>query len=245
MKIIQLSDLHITQKGKVIYNTNSRKNLLSIIEQIKQIDFDFVVLSGDLVSDDLDPELYRYTYENIKTLNKPFYICPGNHDRVNLITENFDYEILFSGDQMYYSITRNDITLIFLDTSRNILSKEQYDFITTTTKNNPESMTIIFMHHPPIYLGCQFMDNKYALDNIGETTEFFTRLQNIHAIFCGHYHANITTVVGNTRLYTCPAVSFQIDPASVETAISSPQGGYRIITIEDNTITTECLYLDN
>ena len=68
-KIIFMSDLHL--------GTNSTKHLKKILNKIHKIDFDFILIGGDLI----DSSQFKLSdLEIFKKTKKPILFCTGNHD---------------------------------------------------------------------------------------------------------------------------------------------------------------------
>ncbi|MCA1055006.1 metallophosphoesterase [Rossellomorea aquimaris] len=70
-----------------MWNPNPEKRWLYLQKAIKEVNLknpDFVVITGDLMFGQLNPQEYIYEYEEtykmLQKLNVPVYIVPGNHD---------------------------------------------------------------------------------------------------------------------------------------------------------------------
>ena len=48
MRIIQITDLHIDEKGEFPFNINVRKNFTNILKRVRDLEPDHLVLTGDL-----------------------------------------------------------------------------------------------------------------------------------------------------------------------------------------------------
>ena len=71
LKIVQLSDLHLSKKVKLSY-------LKSLVEQINLIKADVVVFTGDIIQ--TSAKNIQEHLEIFKDLNAPAYYVTGNHD---------------------------------------------------------------------------------------------------------------------------------------------------------------------
>ena len=75
MKILVISDIH-----------NDIENLLSLLEKVKEYEFDVIVCPGD-ITDVIVPrgftqeEISKIIIEELKTLKKPLLMVPGNMDK--------------------------------------------------------------------------------------------------------------------------------------------------------------------
>lgn len=96
-KFIHLTDIHVGSPRNIsdpananeagMWNPDESKRWLYLQKTIKQVNLlkpDFVVLTGDLMFGQMNPQEYIYEYEEtyriLKKFNVPVYIVPGNHD---------------------------------------------------------------------------------------------------------------------------------------------------------------------
>ena len=88
-----MTDLHIADKGRAIWDTDTLKHFDLAIKMISQInDVDAIIITGDL-SDDGSVWSYKYIDKAFDYLKIPTFICPGNHDNLDsmhsLISNNY------------------------------------------------------------------------------------------------------------------------------------------------------------
>ncbi|WP_252320015.1 MULTISPECIES: metallophosphoesterase [Symbiopectobacterium] len=81
MKIIQLSDLHLTTPGRVLHGRDPLQHFQAAIADINthQRDAALVVISGDL-SDDGSAASYAALADTLAELQVPWRVTLGNHD---------------------------------------------------------------------------------------------------------------------------------------------------------------------
>ena len=80
MKVAQISDLHLTKNGQIIWDTDTLSHFKSAYRILASIkDLDAIVISGDL-SNDGSEWTYRYIDDLLSSLDVPVYCCLGNHD---------------------------------------------------------------------------------------------------------------------------------------------------------------------
>ncbi|WP_082226438.1 metallophosphoesterase family protein [Planococcus halocryophilus] len=94
---IHLTDIHVGSPRNIsdpadvteagMWNPDESKRWLYLQKTIKQVNLlkpDFVVMTGDLMFGQMNPQEYIYEYEEtyrmLKKFNVPVYIVPGNHD---------------------------------------------------------------------------------------------------------------------------------------------------------------------
>ncbi|MBN1218912.1 MAG: metallophosphoesterase [Anaerolineae bacterium] len=82
----QLSDIHISSLGDHhdMLSGRAAEFLSGILTNLNRLDdLDFVLFTGDLF-DTASAEEFDHFQQAIRTLKKPYYIIPGNHDRRGL-----------------------------------------------------------------------------------------------------------------------------------------------------------------
>lgn len=88
MRIICLSDLHITEFGVQIWDTSTLahfNNAISLISTIPSVDA--IIVSGD-IADKGSPWAYDYVRQAFNNLRVATYFVPGNHDNIQNFTLN-------------------------------------------------------------------------------------------------------------------------------------------------------------
>ena len=89
MRLIHLSDIHLTANGQQIWGVEPLVRFNRAIEKIRLLDeIDAIVISGDL-SDDGNLWAYEYIDKTFAKLGLPTYCCPGNHDDLNIFYQKF------------------------------------------------------------------------------------------------------------------------------------------------------------
>ena len=137
-KILFISDVHL--------GTNSARHLLNIISKINQLDFDMLLIGGDMIdSNSFNFEILRY----FNLVLKPIYYVSGNHEYYLLNFEDkfsklSKYNIEFLNNQ---TLIIDDITLIGI--SDNIPVKQKINFIKKNSKKNSFNITLV--HKPNIW----------------------------------------------------------------------------------------------
>lgn len=168
LRIIQLSDLHITKY----------KNLLtSMIPNINNELVDLVVVTGDIVQEP-SKELLRIASDSLNQIKHRVIVIPGDYDSGDLWED-------FFGKSRFNSINLNTYCLDFIDTSfmkhrfavgwSDVIKSEdteQYEWFKEQLKIN--RYHLIFSHHP------------FWVTPHKEGDEFLTN--NVRAVYSGHLH---------------------------------------------------------
>ncbi len=238
IRIAQLTDLHIGETDADVYGSPVRIQFLAALNSLKKYSLDAIVLSGDLAAIQGELLSYQWIKEQLKEITCPIYICAGNHDNLNNLQQVFDLNPAHFHEGGYYFKTYiKDHLCLFLDTSPYFLSNNQLEWLKQQDETSNEEM-LLFMHHPPLYCGCMFMDGKYPLKNISETWSIIKQLKNINYIFCGHYHTEKTVIKDGKTVFLTPSTMAQFDSQTIDISISHRNPSWRIIEWNGETMRT-------
>ena len=241
MKIIQITDLHIDAEGESPFDIDVRKNFLKIIEKVKAIKPEHLVISGDLCYRDGEVEIYSWIKKMLDATGIPYSVISGNHDHSKMMAEAFELEHLMTDDELFYAKKIGKSTFLFLDSSKGFHSDKQLNWLKRQLKNAKGEL-FIFMHHPPVLAGVPFMDGKYPLQDIDAVQEIlFTYPDNIN-IFTGHYHVEKSIRINNLLIQITPSLFFQIDQESEDFKVDHHHIALREIEIVNNHFSSTLKY---
>jgi len=210
MKIVQITDLHISGESSNTFGVDVRQNFLDTLKAVRSISPDFIVLSGDLCFDTGDPKIYLWIKSHVDFLKIPYTVIGGNHDDPAAIAQAFNMEHLLVGGELYFKRVLGGHTVLFLETSTGVVSDLQLKWLDLELSRLKKD-TVIFMHHPPVTGGVPYMDANYALRNMDDIQRVFFAFPHHLSVFCGHYHVEKTLTVRNLSVHITPSTYFQID----------------------------------
>jgi 3',5'-cyclic-AMP phosphodiesterase len=226
IRIIQLSDMHISAKDITRNGANIRGNFLRALEEVKKIKHDFMVLSGDLAHD-VDDSGYTWLKEQMKGLE--YFVIPGNHDISQIMAPVFGHNKDLIGDKIFYKKTVKGKHFVFADTSLEWLDLSIFEkFI---DRKSPKGNTFVFMHHPPSLCNARHMDTYYPLGNHAEVKDYFNNCDQVEHVFCGHYHTAHHVVKENFSIHIGPSTWYQIGRKPKKFNIRHSRPGYTVIDI--------------
>jgi len=239
MRIIQISDIHIPHKGEAKHEFSIRINFERILANIKKIDFDALVITGDLAYKSGDETIYSYIKEQLDAIKKQVFIIPGNHDDKHLLKSVlFDY---FPTARYFYEQKIAGKEFLFLNTGIGEIDSVQISWLQQKLESRKDC--VVFMHYPPINSGVVYMDANHALQKQNEILDvLYSHPYTVH-VFCGHYHVAKQIITKNVYINICPSTYYQIHETSKRFAIGSRDIGYRIITLEDGKTSSEVVWL--
>jgi len=242
IRIAQLTDMHIGETDEDVYGSPVRMQFLSALNKLKKQNLDALILSGDLAANAGEYNSYVWIKEQLKELTCPIYICLGNHDRLENLKQVFNLNPEDCHEDGYYFKTKiKEHLCLFLDTSPYFLSNQQMEWLKQQSIENKEEI-LLFMHHPPLYCGCTFMDEKYPLKNISDVWSVIKELKNVNYIFCGHYHTERTIIKDGKNVFLTPSTMAQFDNQTPEITILHRNPSWRIIEWDGETLRTSVEY---
>ena len=235
--IAQLSDIHVSQKDKIMNEVNLRDNYLQALNELKKHYFDILVISGDLALD-VDDNPYEWIKRTLKGIN--YAVIPGNHDDVSKFVKAFSLEKYYKNGSVFFSKKVNGYTLVFCDTSSEYLD---LDRLQEELDMNNDNNTLVFMHHPPSLASCKYMDSKYPLSNHLDTTSFLNQTERINHVFCGHYHTSHFVQKENFCFHIAPSTWFQIGKKPATFNIKHTNPGWTLINVDGDKVTTKTHFI--
>lgn len=216
--LLQLSDLHIREPGKLAYGRiETAPYLKRAIDSILRLPQrpDAVVITGDLTDFGRAAE-YDHLRELLSPLPMPVYLMPGNHDDRDQLRSSFsDHSYLGYSGFVQFSVAINDLQLIALDTcitgaSAGSLGKERLAWLAAQLQTHAQQPVIIAMHHPPFQTLIGHMDTIGLLEGSQELEALVTQYPNVERIICGHLHRAIQVRFGGTIAATVPSPAHQV-----------------------------------
>ncbi len=241
--IAQVTDLHIGASDVLFKGIKVRQQFTKVLKALAKKPLDLLVLSGDLAANEGEPEAYAWIKQTLASFPCPYIVMAGNHDHVIRMKTAFrlpDNDV--SQGMLYFSRNIKGKSLMFLDSSSYRIAKQQLEWLATQMSDCEDSV-LLFVHHPPLLCGCQFMDERYALQNIDEVWQELAQFSKIQHIFCGHYHTDKTVTKEGKSVHITPSTIFQIDTENPQFAIDHTKPGWRIIECEENYVETYVEYL--
>jgi 3',5'-cyclic-AMP phosphodiesterase len=210
--LVQLSDLHIRESEG---QPGAAGRLEHAVRQVGELQprADAVLLSGDLV-DAPSSTAYEQAHELLAPLGAPLYAIPGNHDDRDLLRTHFGPGPATAGAPVRFAANCGALRLVGCDSTRSgtdagALGKEQLAWLDATLSEQPETPTLLALHHPPVLTGVRSMD-AIALtveDRAALETLLLGGHPQVQAITCGHVHTTMTTTFARRSLLICPSTN--------------------------------------
>lgn len=212
--IAQMTDIHVgfapDEKPEELNLTRFRATLQRLLEGPNVPDM--LVLSGD-ITDHGDAESFAKTAELLEDCPFPIIPLVGNHDSREGLLGVFPQVQPAEGGFLHYVIEAPlGLRIICLDTLEDgrhggAFCAMRASWLAARLAEAPDQPTLIFMHHPPVVAGIDWMDPAPDEPWIIRLREVLTGQDQVLAIHCGHLHRQITTRFAGIPLSVTPSVA--------------------------------------
>ena len=241
MRIVHMSDLHLTKDGIPIWETNTMDHFNKSIEIIRGMkDIDAIVVTGD-ISNDGSEWTYRFADRLFSSLGIPTYCCPGNHDSLKMMLDEYKpsfYKILPPSRKMkgWKLVMLNSVVPADDNPNQNkargSLSEKSLNYVKQELEEGLP--TIIALHHPPLEPGGWL--NRRLLDNREVFNLAINSYSNARLVLYGHIHYFTEVQQGHIRYSSSTSVGFAFDKDLPKFQIADGLEGFSLIEINNDII---------
>jgi 3',5'-cyclic AMP phosphodiesterase CpdA len=212
--IAQMTDIHVgfapDDQPEELNLIRFRATLARLLEGPNRPDM--LVLSGD-ITDHGDAESFAKTAELLTDCPCPILPLVGNHDSRAGLLGAFPHVVPADGGFLHYVVdVPLGLRIICLDTledSRHggAFCDVRAAWLAARLAEAPDTPTLIFMHHPPVVTGIDWMDPAADEPWMLRLREVLTGQSQVQAIHCGHLHRQIVTQFAGIPLGVTPSVA--------------------------------------
>lgn len=212
--IAQMTDIHV---GFAPDEQPEELNLIRFYATLQRLidgpnQPDLLVLSGD-ITDHGDAKSFAKTAALLSVCPFPILPMVGNHDsRVELL-DAFPQVMAAEGGFLHYVIDAGlGLRIICLDTLDDgrhggAFCEARGGWLAARLAEAPDRPTLIFMHHPPVVAGIDWMDPAPDEPWMVRLHEVLSNQSQVMAIHCGHLHRQIATQFAGIPLGVTPSVA--------------------------------------
>ena len=243
-----MSDLHLTKDGCPIWEANTMEHFNRSIDVIRGMkDIDAIVVTGD-ISNDGSEWTYKYADRLFSSLGIPTFCCPGNHDSLKVMLEEYNPSFFKVLPQ---SCIIDGWNLILLNSviqddedpnqnkARGFLSEASLNYMIQKLEEGFPS--IIALHHPPLEPGGWL--NRKLLDNRDDFNKIISLYDNVKLVIYGHIHYFTNVLKGHVRYCSSSSVGFAFDKDLPKFQIADGYEGINLIEIINDSITINNIQL--
>lgn len=194
MKIIQITDIHLVDRGEYLHGLDPTHRLQTCIADInaRNADADLCILTGDLSHTGAIG-----AYENLRgilrDLPMPYHFMIGNHDNRENLRRVFP-EIPCDENGFVQSVIETAAGRFFLlDTVEQgqdwgTYCENRKKWLKSQLETSCDRPIYLFMHHPPFQIGIPSLDRIRLIDDADQIHAMLEPYKNIKHIFFGHVH---------------------------------------------------------
>ena len=212
MLIAQMTDIHIgfapDEKPEEFNRLRFRATLARILDAPNRPDM--LVLSGD-ITDHGDRHSFERTAELLAECPFPIWPMVGNHDtRAELL--NAFPQVRADDGFVHYVLEQNGLRIVLLDTLEEgrhggAFCERRQAWLEARLDEAPETPTLIFMHHPPVVSGIEWMDPGADEAWVQRLAAALRGREQVLAIHCGHLHRPLAASFEGIPLCVTPSVA--------------------------------------
>lgn len=254
IRLFQITDSHCYPSDErtlawvrvPVYPNRTLQAVLTEMETHRQPQHTAVVVSGDLVQEEVAESYQRFS-QIVNTFPLPVHAVPGNHDIPELMQANLNGNI-----RCCEPVQMQGWQAILLDSSElekeeGYLTQQQLDDLRQQLASHPDKHAIIFMHHHPVPVHSPWMD-PMALQQPEAFWAVVADFPQVKAVFCGHLHQEYigSHSVGDRTVpvYGTPATCVQLKLPTPTYELDHTRPAWRDIALyPDGTLETEVHYL--
>lgn len=233
--LLQLTDTHIQARPDETFDgVDTAKTLEQVIAHARKVHWppDAVLVTGDLVHDPA-PAAYMRLSAILKTLARPVFCIPGNHDDPELMHGIMGPENI----SMAKAILFNHWIIAMLDTflpgtHAGCLSVTELGFLDQALTEHRDKHALICLHHPPVSIGSPWMD-RMGLQNPADLFSIVDRHSQVRGMLWGHIHQEFNGEHNTVKLMATPSTCVQFTPHSNGYIRDHVAPGYRRLHLYD------------
>jgi 3',5'-cyclic-AMP phosphodiesterase len=221
--VVQVSDLHLREGADGVGPAERLERALAQVSTLEPYP-DAVLVSGDVV-DTPSRAAYEQARGLLGALGLPVHVIPGNHDDRDMLRAHLGPEAAGAGGGGYegerlgasasvnFAVTCGALRVVGCDTTQpgqdgGALGDEQLRWLDETLGSEPQTPTLLAMHHPPVLTGVRVMDAiALALADRAPLEAMLEAHPQVQAITCGHVHTTMSTSFAGRPLLVCPSTN--------------------------------------
>jgi 3',5'-cyclic AMP phosphodiesterase CpdA len=212
MLIAQMTDIHIGfapgEEPEEFNHSRFRATLERLCEAPNRPDM--LVLTGD-ITDRGDIESFDKTAAVLADCPFPVWPMVGNHDSREGLLHAFP-QVRSDGGFLHYVLEQEGLRIVLLDTFEpgrhgGAFCAARQAWLAARLDEAPATPTLIFMHHPPVVSGIDWMDPDPEEGWVQRLGAALGGRSQVLAIHCGHLHRPLSASFRGIPLSVTPSVA--------------------------------------
>lgn len=203
---IHLSDTHIHAEPGYTgahVDFSARPRVQVLVEHINNLDVhvDFILHTGDIMTDPEKAEDYQVAHEVLSQLKVPIHYVPGNHDQTQWLQKvmmgRTRAQITPTLD---YTFEHNGVQVIMVDSNTmqpggsGHLSDAQLIWLDNLCSAKDHRPLVVGVHHNVLPTQAPWLDSFMLKNGVAFHNTVLKAKHRLRGVFFGHIHENTTTV---------------------------------------------------
>ena len=232
---LHISDLHILGDAhRRQHGADTAAILRRAIPVMSALRPDFVIASGDLVSDGSETS-YRRLQSLLEPLPVPVHFLMGNDDNCAAFRRVFRPNDAPSADPVCQAFEHGETRFLLLDSAlpgkvEGHLADEQLRWLESELSAHHDRPAWVFLHHQPLPIYVRWLD-ALGLQNREEFLSVLARHPQVASVCYGHVHQVRRFRYRGVLFLSAPALAFQFSPINQAGEITPESPGFRRIEI--------------
>jgi len=110
-----------------------------------------------------------------------------------------------------------------------------------TLAADPLRPTILFVHHPPVPTGIDWLD-AHAIANSTELLEVLAKNRQVRRVFFGHVHMPLHITVRGVQFTSVPSTCYQFGDLVVTPKVFAGPPGYGVVVLQGERVSSRVTY---
>ena len=238
VRILQLSDPHLlSDPDAQLRGVPAYRSFRQVLRHLDReaVRFDWMILTGDLAHDE-QRATYRLLRRTLEERTSPWRMIPGNHDSREFLREVFPELSVPGRDFFGFSMKVPGWKLVGLDSRlpgfvSGRVGHRQLAWLRRELGADPGAPTILFIHHPPVTVGCPWMD-RIGLEDAEQLSRVVDAAPQVQLVCCGHVHHEFRGRLGDATVLAAPSTAFQFLPEGESPVFDPIPPGVRILELD-------------
>ena len=215
MRLVQISDLHMTPSGQRLHGLDPAARLRACVADINRQagDAQLCIATGDLTEKG-ETDAYEVVRACLDELTMPYCLLIGNHDHRGRFRQAFPEVPTDESGFVQYSRQLGDAVQLCLDTVEagshaGSYCEQRCEWLANELAKWTDRAVYLFMHHPPFPIGLPGLDVIRLLESTG-IESVLRQAPQVRHIFFGHVHRPVSGAWNGVPFSALPGTLHQV-----------------------------------